>query len=102
MEQLQRKVFLGTSAAMRSTVMEAILGLPPLDFFVMGEALKARARMRERMKDTWDGVSRVTNERRCSRFETQIKTVYSDFCRIAHSLLSLHSSQWSEKREQKF
>jgi ribonuclease HI len=65
LEQLQRKVLLGTSAAMRSTpsaAMEAILGLPPLDLFVMGEALKARARTRERMKDTWDGVSITANK----------------------------------------
>jgi hypothetical protein len=65
LEQLQRKVLLGTSAAMRSTpsaAMEAILGLQPLDLFVMGEALKARARTRERMKDTWDSVSITANK----------------------------------------
>jgi ribonuclease HI len=60
MEQLQRKVLLGASAAMRSTptaAMEAIMGLPPMDLFAMGEALKARARTRRKMKDTWDGLS---------------------------------------------
>jgi hypothetical protein len=46
MEQLQRKVLLGTSAAMRSTpsaAMEAIIGLPPLDLFALGEALKGES-----------------------------------------------------------
>jgi hypothetical protein len=46
MEQLQRKVLLGASAAMismPSAAMEAIIGLPPLGIFSLGEALKARA-----------------------------------------------------------
>jgi hypothetical protein len=58
-EQLQTKVLLGTSAAMRSipsVAMEAILGLLPLDVFALGKAIKARARMRRHMKDTWDGT----------------------------------------------
>jgi hypothetical protein len=42
----------------------------------------------------------VTNGRRCSCFETQTKTALFHFCHIAYSLLSLYSSQWSEKREQ--
>jgi hypothetical protein len=60
MEQLQRKVLLGASAAMRSTptaAMEAIMGLPPMDLFALGEAMKARARTRGKMRDTWDGLN---------------------------------------------
>jgi hypothetical protein len=53
MEQLQGKVLLGTFAVMRftpSAAMEAIIGLPPLDLFALGKALKARAQTREQMK----------------------------------------------------
>jgi hypothetical protein len=65
MEQLQRTVLLGTSAVMRSmpsAAMEAITGLPPFDLFALGEALKARAPTRERMKDTRDTVSLTANK----------------------------------------
>jgi hypothetical protein len=40
--------------------MEAILGLPPLDLFALGEGMKvmkAKARRRGRMNDKWDGLS---------------------------------------------
>jgi hypothetical protein len=65
MEQLQRKVLLGTSAVMRSTpstAMEAIIGLPPTGLLALGEAMKARATMRDKMKDTWDGTSLTANK----------------------------------------
>lgn len=65
LELIQRKTLLGVSASMRSTpttAMEAIIGLPPLDLFLKGEALKARLRTRKLMQDTWDGVGHTVNK----------------------------------------
>ena len=57
--KVQRLTLLGMSHAMRSTPtagMEAALGLVPLDLFVEALATKARLRVRDLNKDTWDGI----------------------------------------------
>ena len=61
MDRLQRIVLLGMTHSLRSTptvVLENILGLPPLDLFVLGEALKARTRNRKKNDKNWDGLGK--------------------------------------------
>lgn len=62
LQSIQRRVLLAITHAMRSTPtkgMEAILGLPPLDLFIQEEATKAICRLRENLRDSWDGLTQL-------------------------------------------
>lgn len=59
LSRVQRHALLAMAPTLRSTPtagMEAALGLLPLDLHVESEALKARIRTRDSVKDTWDGI----------------------------------------------
>jgi len=81
MNQLQRKILLGISNAMRSTLttaMETIMGLPPLDLFMLGEALKARARTKPKLRDTGDGIAQYQKKTRKAGHRRVLDDILND------------------------
>ena len=59
LKQMQRKILVAISGALRSTpmdAMEVIAGLIPLDLHTMELAAISRVRTKPLIKDSWDGI----------------------------------------------
>ena len=59
LKQMQRKILVAISGALRSTpteAMEVIAGLIPLDLHIMELAARSRVRTKPLVKDRWDGI----------------------------------------------
>ena len=59
LKQMQRKILIAISGALRSTpteAMEVIAGLIPLDLHIMELAARSRVRTKPLVKDRWDGI----------------------------------------------
>ena len=59
LKQMQRKILIAISGALRSTpteAMEVIAGLTPLDLHIMELAARSRVRTKPLVKDRWDGI----------------------------------------------
>ena len=59
LNQMQRKILVAISGALRSTpteAMEVIAGLIPLDLHIMELAARSRVRTKPLVKDRWDGI----------------------------------------------
>ena len=59
LKQMQRKILLATSGALKSTIMDAmevIFGLIPLDLHIMELVARSRIRTKPLVKERWDGI----------------------------------------------
>ena len=59
LKQMQRKILIAISGALRSTptdAMEVIAGLIPLDLHIMELAARSSVRTKPLVKDRWDGI----------------------------------------------
>jgi len=58
--------------------METMLGLPPLDLFTLREALKARARTKPKLGDTWDGIAHYQKKTRKAGHRRVLDDILND------------------------